>query len=81
MPAIEAGLLAQLCEDHGITPTVYQHPGLANGYVASTPEGWVMWTWGIESYKRRTRYRGHLEGLIGPNSEILCMARTHGWPY
>ena len=81
MPAIESGLLAQLCEEHGVTPIVYQHPNLANGYVASTPEGWVLWTWGIGAYKRRTRYMGHLEGLVGPNSEILCLAHTHGWPY
>ena len=83
MPAIEAGLLAQLCEEHGITPIVYQHPGLANGYVASTPEGWVMWTWGLGryGYPRRRRYMGHLEGLVGPSPEILCLARTHGWPW
>ena len=83
MPAIEAGLLADLCNTHSLKPLLYTHPGLANGYVASTPEGWVMWTWGLPpyGYGRRRRYMGHTEGLVPAGSEVLCMARTHGWPW
>lgn len=83
MPAIEAARVADLCTQEGVVPIVYQHPGLANGYVGSTPEGWVMWVWGLPpaGYAQRTRYRGHLEGLVGPSAEIDCLARTHGWPY
>lgn len=79
MPAIEAGLLADL----GAAPQLYTHPNIANGYVASTPEGWVMWTWGLPpaGYGRRRRYMGHLEGLVPAGPEVLCMARTHGWPW
>jgi hypothetical protein len=83
MPAIEAGLLADLCKERNVTPMLYTHPNLANGYVASTPEGWVMWTWGLPpaGYAKRSRYIGHLEGLVPAGSEVLCMARTHGWPW
>ena len=83
MPAVASGLLADLCAAHGVTPIVYQHPNLANGYVASTHEGWVMWACGLGQYgyPRRRRYMGHMEGLVGPSPEILCLARTHGWPW
>lgn len=83
MPALESGLLADLVLEHGVAPQLYTHPGLANGYVASTPEGWVMWTWGLPpaGYRQRRRYMGHLEGLVSATPEVLCMARTHGWPW
>jgi hypothetical protein len=81
MPAIEAARLRELCVARGVAPLLYTHPNLANGYIASTPDGWVMWTWGIGAYARRTRYRGHLEGLIPADAGVLILARMHGWPY
>lgn len=83
MPAVASGLLSDLCKEHGIAPMLYTHPNLANGYVASTPEGWVMWVWGLPpyGYGKRHRYAGHLVGLVPANREVLIMARTHGWPW
>lgn len=83
MPAIEAGLLADLCKEHGVEPKLFTHPNIANGYVANTPEGWVMWTWGMppNGYAKRNRYMGHMEGLVPANKEVLVMARLHGWPW
>ena len=83
MPAVEAGLLADICAARSITPMLYTHPNLANGYVASTPEGWVCWVWGLPpyGYSKRRRYMGHLAGLVPATSEDLCLARTHGWPW
>ena len=87
MPAVAAGLLADLAKTHRVAPMLYTHPNLANGYVASTPDGWVMWTWGTwgtwgigpYGYPNRRRYMGHTKGLIPAGSEVLCLARTHGW--
>ena len=83
MPGIEAGLIADLCRQHGVKPMLYTHPNLPIGYVASTPEGWVMWTWGLppNGYAKRTRYLGHLVGLVPAPPDILLCARTHGWPW
>jgi hypothetical protein len=83
MPAVEAGLLADLAKAHNVAPLLYTHPNLTNGYVASTPDGWVMWTWGLGpyGYPKRRRYMGRTEGLVPAGSEVLCMARTHGWPW
>lgn len=79
MPAIEAGKLADLCLEHGVVPMLYTHPEMPTGYVASTPQGWVMW--GVDGYSKRRRYLGYLEGLVPTNASILLCARAHGWPW
>jgi hypothetical protein len=80
---IEAGLLADLCRERGVTPMLYTHPNLPNGYVANTSEGWVMWGFGLDTYgyPSRRRYRGHLVGLVPADAGVLVSARTHGWPW
>ena len=83
MPAIESGRLAYMCQAHLVTPKLYAHPGLPNSYVASTHEGWVMWTCGLGpyGYPMRRRYQGRLEGLVPADAGMLVSARTHGWPW
>ena len=78
MPAIEADRLAELCREHEIKPQLYTHPGMPTAYVASTPQGWIMW--GVEGYAKRRRYMGHVAGMVPAGPDILLCARTHGWP-
>ncbi len=78
MPAIEAGLLADLCREHQVTPMLYTHPEIPNGYVASIPDGWVMWGHGLDhyGYPSRRRYLEQLEGLDPADAGSLSSDRT-----
>lgn len=80
-PGPAGALLSRLCDDYGIKPMLYTHPGLPVSYVTSLPDGWVMWSSAINGWKHRVPYHGHTEGLVAaPKSIILC-ARIHGWPW
>ena len=79
MPAIEAGLLDELCHFHNIEEILYTHPKFAKMFVASTHEGWVVWNWA--GYGLRRRYRGPLEGLVLAEEDMWRLASSHGWPH
>lgn len=81
MPAVEAGLLADLAKVHGVMPMLYTHPGLPTGYLASTHEGWLMFGARLGGWAQRSRYRGHTEGLVPVDAAVLLCARGHGWPW
>lgn len=81
MPAIEAGLLADLCAARGVQPMLYSHPNLPRAWVASTPDGWVMWPWGAGLWAQRRRYLGHMVGLVPADKGDVLSARLHGWPW
>ena len=79
VPALAAAKIADLAARRGITPPLYTHPGLPTHYVASAPEGWVIF--GSSGYAARARYQGPLVGLVAADAGIRLAARAHGWPW
>lgn len=81
VPAIAADRAAGLCEAIKITPLLYTHPYLTDGYVASTPSGWLTFARSTGSWPQRRRYMAPAVALNLADDGDLLSARAYGWPW
>ena len=80
-PGPAGALLAKLAEEHGVQPILYESKNLPTAYVASLPEGWVLFPMAVGGWEQRHSFMGFTEGLTLADRGILLCARHHGWPW